>query len=340
MKRLSISIVMCTYNGAPFVKDQLQSLVAQSRKPEEMVVCDDGSKDETVDIIKQFIPQAPFPVMLIVNKKTLGATRNCEQAISHCKGDVVVFADQDDVSYTDRLQKIDEKFSGNPGLGAILSDSTVVDEQLRPLGYTMWQSIRFNDIEQDLVRSGRAIDVLLKYNIASGAAMAFNVQYKDLVLPVPRGCLSDHWMALMCAAIGEFGMIEEPLIKYRKHTGQQIGPLGNGSMLGNIAAEARKLMTRGRKYMSELQWHKEKEIDEAIRLYWHAMDRLKEKGILSSRPELAKEFDEKIAHLEARKEMAGRKRLFRIRPALKEIMERQYSRYSNGIAYPIEDLLI
>jgi glycosyltransferase involved in cell wall biosynthesis len=339
MKRLSISIAMCTYNGAPFIKDQLESLAAQARKPDEMVVCDDGSTDETVDIVEKFISQAPFPVLLIVNTKNMGATKNYEQAMAHCKGDVIAFADQDDVSRADRLQKIENIFIERPALGAVLSNSTVVDEKLQPLGYTLWQSIRFNDAERDLVRSGRAIDVLLRYNIASGATMAFNVGYKDLILPVPRGCLGDHWMALMCAAIGELGMIEEPLIKYRKCRGQLIGPYGDGSVSKSLVAEARKLMAKGSRYVMELRLRRAREIEDSVRLCWYAYDRLKDKGLLRDRPDVAREFEEKLAHLENRRKMAEKTRIYRLMPALRELIERRYRRYSNGIAYTLEDLL-
>lgn len=339
MKKLSISIAMCTYNGAPFVKDQLDSLAAQSRKPDEMVVCDDGSSDGTVRIVREFIARAPFPVLLIVNRKNLGPTKNYEQAMAHCKGDIIVFADQDDVSRADRLRQIEDTFKERPGLGAIFSDSAVVDENLKPLGYTLWQSIRFSNEERDLVRSGRALEVLLRYNVASGANMAFNAQYKDLILPVPRGCLGDHWMALVCAAIGELGMIEAPLIEYRKCRGQVIGPYGEGSVSKSVIGEARKLMARGGGYVRELRLRRAGEIEDSVRLCWYAYDRLKGKGLLRERPDVARAFEEKLAHLETRRKMAERTRLYRLMPAIRELMERRYRRYSNGFAYTLEDLL-
>ena len=339
MNSFSISIAMCSYNGAQFIKDQLGSLASQKRMPDEMVICDDGSNDATVEAIEKFLPKAPFPTRLIVNKKNRGVTSNYEQAMALCKGDVIAFADQDNIWHPEKLQRFATAFEQRPMLGSLFSDASVIDADGRPSGYTLWQSIRFNKKEREMVRSGRALDVLMKYNIASGATMAFNARlYKKLLLPIPKGCLGDHWMAVICSAIGELGMIEEPLIQYRKHEGQHVGPKGNGSLFELVAGEMRKWPAVG-KYLTALREGRLKEIDDALVLYGSAYRRLKKSGLLYSRPEIADQFEEKIAHLETRKKMAESGRIRRIRPALAELAGLRYHRYSNGIAYPIEDLL-
>lgn len=339
MKRLSISIAMCTYNGAQFIKDQLDSLAGQKRAPDEMVICDDGSDDATVEAIERFLPDAPFPTRLAVNKKNRGVTGNYEQAMAMCRGDVIAFADQDDIWHPEKLQRFATAFEERPLLGSLFSDATVIDAGGRPSGYTLWQSIRFGRKERDMVRSGRALDVLMKYNVASGATMAFNARlYKKLLLPIPRGCLGDHWMAVICSAIGELGMIEEPLIRYRKHQGQHVGPKGDGSTIRLLAGEARKCVSSG-EYLVALKNSKRKEIDDALLLYGSAYRRLKKSGMLYSRPAVAERFEDKLAHLEARKNMAEIGRIRRIKPALMELAGLRYHRYSNGVAYPLEDLL-
>ncbi len=339
MKSFSISIAMCSYNGAQFIKDQLESLAAQKRLPDEMVICDDGSNDATVEAIERFLPKAPFPTRLIVNKKNLGVTRNYEQAMAMCKGDVIAFADQDDIWHPEKLLRFATAFEHRPMLGSLFSDASVIDAAGRPSGYTLWQSIRFNRRERERVRSGRALDVLMKYNVASGATMAFNSRlYKKLLLPIPKDCLGDHWMAVICSAIGELGMIEEPLIQYRKHQGQHVGPKGNGSLFELVAGEMRKWPAAG-KYMATLRKNRQKEIDDALILYGSAYRRLKKSGMLYSRPGVANRFEEKLAHLVTRKKMSESGRIRRIRPALMELAGLRYHRYSNGVAYPIEDLL-
>src|SRR5213080_381833 len=97
MASATLSVALCTYNGAAYLGEQLDSIVAQSRPPDELVVCDDGSTDETVEVLETFLAEAPFPVRLQRNEANLGFVKNFEQAISLCTGDFVALSDQDDV---------------------------------------------------------------------------------------------------------------------------------------------------------------------------------------------------------------------------------------------------
>jgi glycosyltransferase involved in cell wall biosynthesis len=127
---------MCTYNGAEFLPAQLESIFRQTRPADEIVVCDDGSTDETRSLI-------PESVVFHENEKNLGTVKNFEKAIGLCTGDVVVLSDQDDVWRQDKLQLIEEAFSRNPNVGLVFSDADVVDEQLNPLGRRMWDEVGF-----------------------------------------------------------------------------------------------------------------------------------------------------------------------------------------------------
>src|SRR5215467_4239016 len=105
-----LSVALCTYNGSRFLQEQLGSIGSQSRPPDELVICDDGSSDDTVDIIKRFALNAPFPVKLEVNASNLGSTKNFELAVSLCCGDVIALSDQDDVWDATKLAKIERVF--------------------------------------------------------------------------------------------------------------------------------------------------------------------------------------------------------------------------------------
>jgi hypothetical protein len=98
-------------------------------------------------------------------------------------------------------------------------------------------------------------------------------------------------------------------------------------------------MAKGGGYVRELRFRRAREIEDSVRLCWYAYERLKDKGLLRDRPDVAREFEEKLAHLETRRKMAERTRIYRLKPALRELIERRYRRYSNGIAYPLEDIL-
>src|SRR5215208_90703 len=104
---LKFYVAMCTYNGAQFVAEQLDSIAAQTRRPDELVVCDDGSDDATPEIIREFAHRASFPLRFYVNETNLGSTRNFERAISLCEGDFIALADQDDVWLPEKLERLE-----------------------------------------------------------------------------------------------------------------------------------------------------------------------------------------------------------------------------------------
>ena len=94
---MKISIAMCTYNGAEFLPAQLQSILTQSRPPDEIIICDDRSTDDTQALLKKFATESPIPIAVHINDHNLGSVKNFERTISLCTGDVIALSDQDDV---------------------------------------------------------------------------------------------------------------------------------------------------------------------------------------------------------------------------------------------------
>src|SRR5688500_18488634 len=182
---MKISVAMCTYDGEPFLREQLASIAAQGRQPDELVVCDDRSSDSTCDIVREFAATAPFAVRLHTNERNLGSTKNFERAIRLCEGDAIALADQDDVWLPSKLARIEERFAAEPRAGLVFSDAEVVDERLRPLGYRLWESVGFDRAHQRLVSGGRALDVLLPGWTVTGATLAFRSRFRNLVLEIP-----------------------------------------------------------------------------------------------------------------------------------------------------------
>ena len=88
-----VSVALCTYNGAQYLKEQLESIASQTVLPYELVVCDDCSSDDTVAILKVFAGRVSFLVRVVVNREKLGSTKNFEQAIRLCEGDLIVLSD-------------------------------------------------------------------------------------------------------------------------------------------------------------------------------------------------------------------------------------------------------
>jgi len=220
---MKLSVAMCTYNGAAYLSEQLESLATQTRLPDEVVICDDSSTDnQTREIVETFSRRAPFPVRLFVNKHNLGSKRSFELAIRRCRGEIIFLSDQDDVWRKDKLAVIEHTFSSSPRTGLVFSDAEIVDEHLVELG-GLWTN--FDDAGRTDIEKQNVFKALLRRNLVTGATLAFRPNLRRLVLPIPTDTIFQHdaWIALIIAAVARVTFISEPLIKYRQHPGQQIG---------------------------------------------------------------------------------------------------------------------
>ena len=220
---MNLSIALCTYNGAAYLKDQLESIAAQTRTPDELVISDDQSTDDTLRLIEHFSATADFSVRLFVNESNLGTAKNFEKAISLCRGDVIVLSDQDDVWHNDKLESIERVFEAKPQLSLVFSNAELVDQTLRLFDPTLFDWVHFDGEKQRLVKSGRALDLQLRENLVCGCTLAFRANLKELVLPISGNgpLVHDGWIMLLIAAVGEIDFIDKPLLKYRQHSAQQ-----------------------------------------------------------------------------------------------------------------------
>jgi glycosyltransferase involved in cell wall biosynthesis len=222
-RKNKISVALCTYNGERFLRKQLASMQQQTRLPDELVVCDDRSTDQTLEIIREFAAFFSFPVKVVVNEKNLGSAKNFEQAIRLCSGDLIALSDQDDVWYPTRLERSEQELLAHPEVGLVFSDGDIIDDEGRPIGKTLWQSYAFNETKMiDLLAGNYAL--LLKHRFVTGATVMFRATLRDRCLPLRPGWVHDEWMAAVVPAFSDLRPINESLICYRQHASQQIGP--------------------------------------------------------------------------------------------------------------------
>jgi len=316
------SVAMCTFNGRKYLLQQLESIAAQSRLPMEIVICDDGSEDETVSVIHSFMTRVPFPVKVLVNSERIGSTKNFEKAIQHCQGDIIVLCDQDDVWHRDKLLKLDHAFSQSPEAGLVFSNAEMVDADLKPLGYSLWAVLGFSRRQQERLAEGNAFGVLLKHNVIAGATLAFRARFKKMFLPIPPEWVHDGWIALVMAAISNLVAIEDPLIAYRQHPANQLGALKRSL--------PRKLVDR--------QGNR----NEVYGRYVNQLERLRDQlnDVMSPMPiSFRSEIEEKIIHLQARRSLSSRK-ILRLPTIIRETATLRYFRYSNGGHSLVKDLLL
>jgi glycosyltransferase involved in cell wall biosynthesis len=221
---MKLSIAMCTYNGARYLREQLDSIKVQSRLPDEMVICDDCSSDDTQQILAEFSDRAPFPVRLSANKQNLGTTKNFEKAITLCQGDVIFLADQDDVWHPAKLERMEAIFAERPNVGLVFTNGRIVDRDLKPEGRS-FSTVWVSPDRQELVKTGRAFELLLRQNFVTGAALAFRSQFNAFAIPIPetKYYYHDGWIALVISAVADLVFVPELLIDYRHHPSQAVG---------------------------------------------------------------------------------------------------------------------
>ncbi|HMG87858.1 MAG TPA: glycosyltransferase [Terracidiphilus sp.] len=217
-----ISVAMCTFNGARYLEEQLESIALQSQLPSELIVCDDQSIDDTLSILKRFQARAPFAVKVILNSRRLGSTRNFDQAIGLTRGDLIAMCDQDDRWAPTKLERLSEALAADPFLGGAFSDANLIDGDGRPMGMRLFARHKFTAAKQ---RSfiGCPTATLLKHDIVTGATLMFRASIRRYCSPIPASWVHDGWLAWMIALHSRLTLIPEPLTDYRIHVGQQLG---------------------------------------------------------------------------------------------------------------------
>lgn len=223
----SVSIAICTYNGERFLQEQLDSLLAQTRRPDQLVIRDDVSSDNTLTLLRAFVPRAEargIVVDLQVNSRNLGYRQNFDGALRACTGDLVFLCDQDDIWYPDKLQRFCAEFDARPLLLALHSDATLIDETGRILSKRLFSALGYRPSEHARMHAGHGFQLLLKRPLMTGAAMALRRQVLDDSLPLPAsGWVHDAWIGMLAAMRGEIDSLPEALIGYRLHDDNQVG---------------------------------------------------------------------------------------------------------------------
>jgi glycosyltransferase involved in cell wall biosynthesis len=221
-RSIRLSVAMCTYNGERFLSEQLESFLEQQRPPDELVICDDGSIDRTVEILSNFARKAAFPVRVFLNPSNLGYGRNFQKAVALTDGDVIALADQDDRWHPQKLSRLVELFA-DPATGGVFSNGDLIDIASRPVPGDLWNSFQFDSRDQKRFRTGDAFQVLLRRNVVTGMAFAFRSRFRDMLAWLPEPWPHDAWLGLLLAATGELRACPEHLVAYRMHASQQIG---------------------------------------------------------------------------------------------------------------------
>lgn len=242
-----ISVAMCTFSGAKFLLQQLESIASQTVSVDEVVVCDDGSTDDTIQILKTFAAESGIPFRIFQNEINLGSTQNFEKCLSLCEGDIIFLADQDDIWRKDRVEKQLGFLNEHPEKDAVFSDATMIDDNSEPIGKTIWEEIEFNKTLRDKWLDGRSHEILYNGFVVTGATLAIRKSCLPRLMPFPThipDLIHDAWIAMVLSLEEKISFIPENLISYRIHSHQQVG---FGSKVEYVSMKDRILRGRQQK---------------------------------------------------------------------------------------------
>lgn len=220
--KYSISVALCTYNGIKYIEDQLESILKQSVLPDEIVIGDDCSTDQTLNEIRKLLEKHNYKNYKILNNEiNLGVTRNFERTIRSCSKDIILTSDQDDVWDLKKVENISAMFAANKNTSLVFTDARLVDENLNHFKISLWDSLNYKGKSKE---NFDLLDTLLNRCVITGATMAFKRDfiYKNKI-SFSKYWLHDGWLGILATVHQEISMIESPLILYRQHDSNVIG---------------------------------------------------------------------------------------------------------------------
>lgn len=228
---MKISIAMATFNGAEYIREQLDSFSYQTRRPDEVVVFDDNSTDNTLEIIDDFSRSAPFDVQVYRNGTTIGYTKNFENAINQCTGDVIFLSDQDDVWLRTKIETIERVFFESPNVLVTVNDAEITEANLRPTGLYAARQIEALGLGPE--------------GFVTGCCTAINSLMVRLVCPVPEPpFVHDAWLHMLAHYLGVREAVPQVLQYYRRHgdttsrwLGSSTQPVGRAEVIKAHAPE-------------------------------------------------------------------------------------------------------
>jgi glycosyltransferase involved in cell wall biosynthesis len=317
----TVSVALCTHNGARYIGAQLASILAQTRVPDEIVLSDDASTDDTVALVRAVIAAASGPPSLVVlqNDVALGVAANFEQAVRACAGEFIALSDQDDVWHADRIDLALAVFDGRDDLLLVHANARLVDSAGYPLGATLFDTLGVGAPAISAIHTGSALWLLLKRNLVTGATTMIRRRLVELAGTVPAPWIHDEWFGIVAAALGEVDVIEQPIVDYRQHGSNEIG----ATQL-NLAGKARRMTEPGTTRNARL-------LRRAVVL----SERFESLGL--DEP-IVDAVSQKVIHERVRSSLSSN-RLLRWPRVLRELSTGRYSRFGRGVADAVRDLI-
>lgn len=226
----TISVALAVYNGEEFLQAQLDSIKNQLVQPDELIIVDDNSTDNSAFVYNNF--NTTVVKKIYINDQNIGVIKSFKKAVSLCSGDYIALCDQDDIWLSEKLQesiarikKIDKEIPA-----VIFSDLSVMDKKGNILHNSFWKI-------RSAIPSNFTLEDILYGNIITGCTAVINRAMAAEFNKMPDEIMMhDHWLALIAYSFGKFDYIHKPMVLYRAH-GESVTDKGKASYIQNFIKE-------------------------------------------------------------------------------------------------------
>lgn len=224
--RIKLSVVIATYNGEKYIKEQVESIISQTYQPAEIIIVDDNSTDNTVCIVESLLKESNIHYMIVSHSKNQGVSCTFEDGIKKSNSPYIMLCDQDDVWEPDKIKISVETICKNENSVLVVTNASITDENLVASSKNMFDFISFPGVFVDGVckfNSEEAKLLFFKRNYVTGMCSIVKKEVAQAAIPFSKNMTHDAWLAWVATCYGEIIFLKDELVKYRQHNNNVIG---------------------------------------------------------------------------------------------------------------------
>lgn len=220
---MKVSVALCTYNGETYLNEQLDSILSQTVPVDEVVICDDGSVDKTLQILFDYQAKYPSLFRIVQNETNLGFIKNFEKAIGLCENPIIIISDQDDIWENIKVAETVGFFEKNSQFDGVFHDLKLIDGETWQPSYLNWKDISHKDITTHIDSHTLFEALVKKGSFILGCALAIRKEalqkYQMQDFPIAH----DYYIVQKLSSKNKLGFIPASLSSYRLHPNQVYG---------------------------------------------------------------------------------------------------------------------
>jgi glycosyltransferase involved in cell wall biosynthesis len=245
-----VSVAIATYNGAKYLRQQLESIAQQTILPNEIIISDDCSDDNTREIVESFVKSSAIPIRFLSNQRNVGIINNFFNAFNHCTGDYIFYCDQDDVWMPNKIEQCLQCFAHSSQIKLVIHQDNIVDEHLT---------------NQNIIQPFMSQSHVMKSPIYRDDVWGFGHQmvFHRTILPIltylkesnpanlshVAACF-DFSIIVAAGLCGDIYMLKKPLVLFRRHSDSTTNA---GKLNENLVTKANNKKTLNSLYIAELE---------------------------------------------------------------------------------------